>query len=111
MYSLLYLLIVIVANMEYIKRIINMATHKTRCNGKNDNAILVTLVEYFVCILVFRYLFCLSLFNGVLLREEASSTNPFALTAIQLSIQQCKWKVDINWIFIFDACFSNPWIK
>ena len=106
MYSLLYLLIVIVANMEYIKRIINMATHKSRCNRKYDNAILVTFLEYFVCILVFRYLFCLFLFNG----EEGSSTNPFALTAIQLSIQQCKWKAH-NWIFIFDACFSNPWIK
>ena len=78
---------------------------------KNNNAILVTLLEYFVYILVCKCLFCLFLYDGVLLREEASSMNPFPLTVIQLSIQQCKWKVDINRIFIFDACLSSPWIK
>ena len=78
---------------------------------KNNNAILVTMLEYFLYILVCRCLFCLFLFDGVLLREEASSMNPFALAVIQLSIQQYKWKVDINRIFIFDACFSSPWIK
>ena len=57
---------------------------------KNNNAILVKLLEYFVYILVFRYFFCLFLFNGVLLKVETSNTSPCALTVIQLSIQQCK---------------------
>ena len=61
-----------------------MATHKSRCNWKNNNAILVALQEHFVYILVCRCLFCLFLFDGVLLKEEASSMNPFALTVIQL---------------------------
>ena len=91
----------------YVKCITNTATYKSRCNWKNDNAILLILLGYFVYILVFRCLFYLLLFNGVLLRGETSSTNRCALTVIQLSIQQCKWKVDINRIFIFHVCFSN----
>ena len=42
--------------------------------------------EYFVDILVFRCLFYLFLFNGVLLRKEISKLNPLALTVIQHSI-------------------------
>ena len=39
----------------------------------------MTLLEYFVYILVIRYLFCWFLFNGVLLKDETSNTNPRAL--------------------------------
>ena len=105
MYSLLYLPIVIVPNVEYIKRITNTVTHKSRYNWRNDNAILT--LEYSVYILVFRCLFCLFLFNGVLLREETSRTNPLPLCSFNFQLNNAKWKVDINQNFIFNVCFSN----
>ena len=76
------------SQLKYIKHI-NTAAHKSRCN-LNDNAISAKLLEHFLYNLVFSCLICLFLFNGVLLREETSNTNPCALTVIQLSIRQCK---------------------